>query len=193
MLAIGSRTVGQLINLGTMMNDKKQILNMLKEEFNRWEELLGSLSEEQITDPHLPSNLSIKDVIAHLWAWQQRSIARMEAAQHHREPEFPGWPAELHPESADGLDQVNAWIYETYHDNPWSSVYGDWRAGYLRFLDLGEAIPEKDLLEPGRYAWLEGEPLSLVLQASYDHHHVEHLEPLLAWLRQNGGVKAAGD
>jgi len=29
------------------MNDKKQILTMLKEEFNRWEELLASLSEEQ--------------------------------------------------------------------------------------------------------------------------------------------------
>ena len=52
------------------MNDKKQIITTLKEEFNRWEELLASLSEEQITAPHLPSSLSIKDVIAHLRAWQ---------------------------------------------------------------------------------------------------------------------------
>jgi hypothetical protein len=175
-----------LINLGVMMSDKKQILKILKEEFNRWEELLAGMSEEQITEPHLPSSLSMKDVIAHLWAWQQRSIARMEAALHDREPQFPRWLETLEPDSEDDLDQVNAWIYETYREKPWSLVYRDWREGFLRFLELGEAIAEEDLLEPGRYAWLQGHPLSLVLVSSYEHHHEEHLEPLLAWLRNNG-------
>ncbi len=170
------------------MNDKKQILTMLKEEFNRWEELLAGLSEAQITDPQLPANLSIKDVIAHLRAWQQRSIARMEAALANREPEFPEWPAGLDPESED-VDQINAWIYETYREKPWSSVHRDWREGFLRFLELGEAIPEKELLEAGRYPWLGGHPLSLILLSSYGHHHEEHLESLLAWLRQHGNMK----
>jgi len=173
------------------MDGKKQILEMLEEEFNRWEALLASMREAQITAPRLPSNLSIKDVIAHLWAWQQRSIARMEAALHDREPEFPRWPETLEPDSEDDLDQVNAWIYETCREKPWSSVHRDWREGFLRFLELGQAVPEKDLLEPGRYAWLEGHPLSLVLVSSYEHHHEEHLEPLLAWLRQNGGMQVA--
>jgi len=35
------------------MNDKQQILTTLRGEFDRWEELLASLSEEQITAPHL--------------------------------------------------------------------------------------------------------------------------------------------
>ena len=174
------------------MNDKKLILQMLKEEFNRWEDLLASMSEEQITDPRLPSKLSIKDMIAHLWAWQQRSISRMEAALNNREPEFPIWSEKLDPESEDDLDRINAWIYETYRETPWSSVYKNWREGYLRFLELGEETPEKDLLDPGRYAWLEGQPLSLVLQSSYEHHHIDHYEPLLAWLRQNGNMKVAG-
>jgi hypothetical protein len=38
------------------------------------------MSEEYITAPQLSSNMSVKDVIAHLRAWQQRSIARLEAA-----------------------------------------------------------------------------------------------------------------
>ena len=50
--------------------------------FDRWELLLASLSEKQLTDSNLPSNLSVKDVIAHLWAWQQLSVARAEAALH---------------------------------------------------------------------------------------------------------------
>jgi hypothetical protein len=144
------------------------------------------MSEEQITAPQLPSNLSIKDVIAHLWAWQQRSIARLEAAFHDKDPEFPRWPAEFDPETEGEPHQLNAWIYETYREKPWSSVHRDWREGFLRFLELGEAIPEKDLLDAGRYSWLEGQPLSIVFLGSYEHHHSDHLEPLLAWLRQNG-------
>jgi hypothetical protein len=95
------------------MDDKTTIVAMLREEFKRWEELLAGMSEAQLTDPQLPSNWSIKDVIAHLWPWQQRSIARMEAALH---------------------------------------------------------------------------PLSFILLASYEHHHVDHLEPLLARLRQDGNT-----
>ncbi len=176
------------------MNDKQHILTTLRAEFNRWEQLLASLSEEQITAPQLPADWSIKDVIAHLRAWQQRSIARLEAALLNREPEFPKWPAELDPEAEGQPHQLNAWIYETYRDQPWSSVHRDWREGFLRFLELGEAIAEKDLLDAGRYPWMEGQPLAFILQASYEHHqeHEEYLEPVLARLRQHGNMQSAG-
>ena len=167
------------------MNMKEHILAALSEQFNRWEELLANMIEAQITTPHLPSNWSIKDEIAHLRAWQQRSIARLEAAQFNREPEFPRWGPALDPDSEDTTDQMNAWIYETYREQPWSTVHHDWRAGFLRFLELGKAIPEKELLDAGRYPWLAGHPLAFILVASYDHHQ-EHLEKLLAWLGQNG-------
>ena len=175
------------------MNDKQQILTTLREEFNRWEELLASMSEAHITAPQLPSNLSIKDVIAHLRAWQQVSIARLEAALLNREPELPKWLAGLDPESEDNTDKYNDRIYQAYREQPWSSVHRDWREGFLRFLELAEAIPEKDLLETGRYPWLERYPLSAVLQGSYEHHHEDHLEPLLAWLGQHENVRIAAE
>ena len=171
------------------MNDKQHILTTLREEFNRWEELLAGLSEAQITAAQLPGNWSIKDVIAHLRAWQQRSIARLEAALLNRAPEYPAWPAQFDPEAEGEPHDLNAWLYATYRDQPWSSVHRDWREGFLHFLELGEAIPEKDLLDPGRYPWLEGHPLSFIVQASYEHHE-EHLETLLAWLREHGKMKS---
>jgi hypothetical protein len=174
------------------MNGKQQILTALSEELSRWEELLAGMREVQITAPQLPANLSIKDVIAHLMAWQQRSIARLEAAVLNREPEFPMWPAGLDPETEDDPVQINAWIYETYCEQSWSSVHRDWREGFLRFLELGEALPEKDLLDAGRYPWMAGQPLSLVLLGSYEHHHEDHLEPLLTWNHQIGNMKIAG-
>ena len=167
------------------MNMQEHILAALSEQFSRWEELLTTMSEGQITTPLLPSHWTLKDEIAHLRAWQQRSIARLEAALLDREPEFPRWLPDLDPDSEDTTDQVNAWIYETYRELPWSTVYRNWREGFLRFLELGQGISEKDLLDGGRYPWLAGYPLALILLGSYDHHQ-EHLEKLLAWLRDRG-------
>lgn len=168
-----------------MNENKTDILNKLREEFNQWEELLASLTEAQITAPNLPDNWSIKDVVAHLWSWQQRSVARMEAALHNRKPQFPPWPPSLQPDSDDDLEALNTWLYQSNRDKPWPAVYHDWRTQFLRFIELGEAIPEKDLLEPGRYPWQGEYPLALTLISSGEHHQLEHREPLLAWLQQH--------
>lgn len=163
------------------MNMKEHILAALREQFNRWEELLMSLGDEQITAPRFDHNWSIKDVVVHLWAWQQISIARMEAAVLNQEPEFPRWVAELGEDWEENASQSNARIYETYHKKPWSEVYQNWREGFLQLLELGEPISERDMLDGDRYPWLKGYPLALILVASYDHHQ-EHLEQLLASL-----------
>ncbi len=173
------------------MDMKGHILTALREQFDLWEELLAGLSEEQILTPHLPSPWSSKDNLTHLWAWQQRSIARLEAALSNREPVFPSWPAELDPNLEDNIDQLNAWIYETHRQEPWSQVYQNWKVGFLKFLELGERIPERHLLDAGRYPWLNGLPLAFILLASYDHHQ-EHLEELHAWLQAQGKTKSAG-
>ena len=171
------------------MNDKQQIMTMVKEEFDSWEKLVAGLSEAQLNTPQPDSTLSIKDVLAHLMAWQQRSIARLEAAVLNKEPEFPKWPTALDPDSEDA-DQINAWIYETTHEQSWPDAHRKWREGFLRFIELGEAIPDKDWSDSGKYPWLAGYPISAVLVWSYEHHHVDHFEPLLVWLGQSGNVKS---
>lgn len=166
------------------MQMKKHILAALREKFDEWEELLAGMSMEQINTPLEPSNWFIKDVIAHLWAWQQRSIARVEAVLAGREPEFPSWGG-ADPEANDNTDQINAWIYAANHDLPWEEVRQNWRNGFLRFLQSSEQVSERDLLDSGKYPWLDGYALAFFLLASYDHHQ-EHLENLQAWLHEHG-------
>ena len=172
------------------MNMKEHLLTALIEEFNCWEELLASMSDEQITAPRLPDHRSIKDVVTHVWAWQQRSVARLEAAVSGREPEFPKWVASVEPDSDASPDRVNEWIYQTYRDQPWSTVHQSWRDGFLRFLELGKAISEEDLIEK-EYPWLKGYALYMILVSSYAHHHMEHYEPLLTWLKMHGEKEQA--
>lgn len=174
------------------MHMKTHMLAALREEFDQWEKVLASLQEAQITAIPKPGELSIKDEMAHLWAWQQRSIARMEAGRNGEESKMPAWWPDAtvtRPDATDAhevtTNQVNAQIYEIYRDRLWPEVYAQWRAGYLHFLELGEAIAESALLDASRYAWLNGYSLADVLLGSYDHHQ-EHLEKLLARLNQAG-------
>jgi hypothetical protein len=169
------------------MNDKTQMMALLKEEFHNWEALLTNLDEAQIIAPQVPDKQSIKDVMAHLMTWQQLSIARLEAALYDREPILPDWPEDLDPEPDGQPHEMNAWIYETHREQPWSIVYRAWHNGFLRFLELGEAIPETDLVAIGKYPWLEDYPLMAVLLGSYEHHHKDHFEPLSAWLKETRG------
>lgn len=164
------------------MNAKEEILTRLTDELTHWEELLSTLSEDQIMKWPAPPELSIKDVIAHLMAWQQLSIARLEAARLGREPQFPAWVGDGDPD-VENVDTFNATIQNTYRRWPWSRVHQAWRDGYLRFLELGQALDEKDLLETGKYHWLPGYALMAVLQGSYEHH-LEHMESLRAQMKR---------
>ena len=164
------------------MNMKDHILAALQEQFTRWEELLASLLEEQITSPQFDLEWSIKDVMAHLWAWQQISIARLEAGKLDLEPQYPAWIMSIGDDWEENADQVNALTFENNHAKPWLEVSQNWKNGFLQFLELGNQISERDLLDGDRYPWLKGYNLASILIASYDHHQ-EHLEKLNEWLQ----------
>jgi hypothetical protein len=163
------------------MNDKQNVLERARAEYDRWEQLLSGLSESQILAKELDGGWSVKDVIAHLKAWQELSMVRLEAGQYGEEPVRPNWPEALDLETESNVDETNAWIYAQHRDVPWSSLYPLWRCGYLRFLALGEAIPEQELLQKKHYAWTDSYSLADSLINSAKHHR-EHRELLLDWL-----------
>lgn len=161
------------------MNNKTQLMTSLQQEFDRWEDLLARLAVGQITAAPDDGGFSIKDTMAHLHAWQQISNARLEAALHHREPDYPAWLGGLYPDAEEHLETINSGVYQTYRDQSWVDVHRVWHDGFRRLLALAEAIPEEDLMEPGKYAWLAGDPLSAVLLGTLEHHE-EHWDALLA-------------
>jgi hypothetical protein len=162
------------------MSGKKELLANLRAAYDAWETLLADRSEAEIAAKSLPAGWSIGDVVAHLLAWQQISIARLEAALRNTEPKLPVWLAGANPFFAEEhTDDFNARIVKIYRDQAWSSVHRTWREGFLRFLDLGAAIPEDRMFDPERFPWLKGYALSAVLHGSYEHHQ-EHLDALAA-------------
>jgi hypothetical protein len=158
------------------MNDKREFLSNLRGAFNSWETLLAGKNEEGVNAQPAPVGWSIKDVIAHLTAWQQISIARLEAALLNTTPVFPGWLAGADPFYAeDHADEFNSRIYVLRHDLPRSVVHRDWKDGFQRFLELADDIPDKEMFDALRYPWLNGYALSSVLEGAWEHHQ-EHFD-----------------
>ena len=166
------------------MNMKEHILAALREQFERWEELLSTFSEEQLTAPRFDLNWSIKDVMAHLWAWQQISVARLEGGVNDREPDYPKWIVESIENWEENADRVNALTFERNHEKLWIEIYQNWREGFLRFVELGGKVSERNLLDGDKFPWLKGYSLAFILIASYEHHQ-EHFEKLTDWLREH--------
>jgi hypothetical protein len=173
-----------------MTQNKEEVITMLWDEFQRWERMLARLTDEQITARALPAGLSIKDIVGHLHAWQVRSVARLEAAINHAEPAFELGPSGVNADNEEDLESINAWIHARYLGRPWQKVHRDWQMNFLELLDLAEAIPERDLLQAGKYDWLGDRTLADVLYGSYDHHHEEHYGPLMEVLKEKGWLSS---
>ena len=167
------------------MRDTRAAVTMLYNVFERWEVFLAGMSENAITEPRSP-DMSIKDVVNHLWGWQQASVARLDAALHDRRPEYPGWSmSSVNPDDGD-TTQTNLRIQALSDHKSWNDVYADWRTQFQSLLTQAESIPQDDLLTAGRFDWIEeGYVLLDVLIGSYEHHQ-EHLDELLGEAEKSG-------
>lgn len=107
--------------------------------------------------------------VIHLWAWQQRSIARMQAAVQGSQPVFPPWAGA----DEDDTRMVNQRILAAFGDTTWALARRQWAGGYRHFMALGSAFDDLTFLDSDRYPWLKGYSLADVYLGSYEHH-AEH-------------------
>jgi hypothetical protein len=129
--------------------------------------------------PIAPGQWSIKDIVAHIAGWRRRTVGRLRAAARGEgEPPNP-WPAHLKDD-----DEINAWLHAASRDWPVSEVLRDSRQVFEDLLGAVEALPEEGLLDPDRFAWMGGQPLSAA--ALFGHFHEEHEADMRGWLARQG-------
>jgi hypothetical protein len=159
------------------MDNKSKLIAQLKDVLRRWEEQLLIMNEAEIVTRQLSPGRSVKDDVAHLRAWLQVSIARLEAALSGKDPSYPDWVHGLDPDSDSEEDTqaFNEGIYLTHCEDSWPIVYHNWQEGFVHFIELAEKIPEEVLSDKDRYPWLKGYPLLAILQGALEHHE-EHMD-----------------
>jgi hypothetical protein len=164
----------------TEVMTKPKFLAIVRLERACWEALLAEVDARQATVPGVAGAWSVKDLVAHVTAYERGLVEWLEAASC---GESLVLPVLDHPD----VDSRNAVIYAENRDRSWHDVLLESTRVFQQLLQCVEALPEKDLVDPLRTAWFveprwhESRPLwKCIADDSYQHYD-QHLPDFRAW------------
>jgi hypothetical protein len=127
---------------------KALILKRIQSERCRLEKTLEGLTPAQMTQPGVIGKWSVKDILAHLAAWEQLFIGWYQAGLRGETPPVPAPGFTWHE-----MGKLNESIFEQYHPTNPEDVQSWFASSYRQVLQLVEGIPENELLGQRRYNW----------------------------------------
>ena len=160
--------------------NKLIILERIQTEHRRLEGVIDALSYEQMQANGVVGEWSVKDILAHLSAWEGFFLCWYETGLCGELPEIPapgfGW---------EEIDALNRHVYEEAHDRPLEEVLEDFRESYKRTLAAIELIPEDEMFKPGLYAWLGEGALAGYILANTAKHYRWAKKQVRRWLEDH--------
>jgi hypothetical protein len=145
---------------------KAQLLNETQQEYDALEGFLATLTHEETIRPGALGEWSAKDVLAHLYEWQQMLFRWYDAGLR---GDTPHTPAEGFKWSQ--LPALNQQIYIQYKDWPLEKVLEAFRASHRRIVELIQGLPEAGLTTPGLYLWMGQNTLIAYITANTGSHY----------------------
>jgi len=151
---------------------KSQLLESIREEHSLLEMTLARLTHDQMLLPGVEGVWSIKDVLAHISAWERRMISWTGSHLRGEEPAVPlPWD----------VDRMNAETYAQVKDKPLADVLEEFRESYWDSLSLAESISEEQYQTNYADTWPMG-PLWTGIAANMNWHYKEHRMDIQKWL-----------
>jgi hypothetical protein len=149
---------------------KSQLLSECQKEYAALQKALAALTPEQMVQAdagYRSGAWSAKDVLAHLYEWQQMFFRWYEAGLRGETPAVPAAGYKWNQ-----LPALNQAIYEGYRDMPLDEVMSAFEASHAQTLALIESLSEEALTTPGLYAWMNQNSLIAYLAANGSSHYV---------------------
>jgi len=153
-----------------------ELLTRLHESRSELEAALAGLTDAQLTTPGAMDDWTVKDVLAHLTAWEVELVTLLGRWQLGHKPN----PL---PDDDQAVARLNAKWHKDYQERPLARVLADWGAVRQQTLRQVERLKDTDLTTPRK--WLHGETLADTIKSETFEHEAEHLPNLLDWRRKN--------
>jgi len=153
---------------------KPELLAEIRAERKLLEDTRARLGEGQMLAPGVDGEWSVKDILAHIVAWEQRMIRWIGSHLRGEPPDVPlPWDVE----------RMNAETYAQVKDKPLAEVLEEFHQSYQAALLLAESLSEGQLQTEYTDTWPMG-PLWLGVAANTCWHYKEHREDIEAWLNK---------
>ncbi len=159
--------------------NKDELLDALEDGREQLIEAIDDLSDEALTEPGVVGDWSVKDILAHLNAWEAELIKLLWQARQGQKPTV----AQVEDSEIDARNQA---YYEQSRQRPLERVLADFEGIRHQTIRRVEAFSNKELTDPARFAWLKGRALwERIAEDSYAHD-AEHATDILAWRKKQG-------
>ena len=152
------------------------ILECLDIERSAFESLLAQVHPAQRDAIPVQDDWTVKDILAHISAWELELLRWLEMAKAGEPPDIPApgyW--------ASYIGQYNAQAYARNRDRPLADVEREFQEIFARLREVMESLPE-DPTDPVWSVWYGGTPPWQLL-AEYYKHYEEHAVPIRNWLQ----------
>ncbi len=150
---------------------KDELIASIRRDRATLDALVASLDEAQMTTPALDGGWSVKDVLAHISAWEELCASWLDAAGRGETPDRP---------EVRNVDETNARVYAAAKDTPLALVLARSRTSYEAMLRAVEALSDADLADEQRFGW----PAWQMASGNSDEHYREHAAQIARWLSE---------
>lgn len=145
---------------------KTQIIETAQKERAALEELLSTLTPEQMMKRNVIGEWAVKDVLAHLFEWEEMVMKWYEAGV---KGKIPAVPSEEY--NWGKLPQLNHAIFLKHRDKPLSEIMKTFKTSYKKIMKVIEDIPEKELFTRKVYKWANNNPLAAYFVSATSSHY----------------------
>jgi hypothetical protein len=160
---------------------REELLHHLREERLAFDNLVATVPEGVAIEPNLPDGSSVKDLLAHIAAYERWTAAQMRAANEGRAPtdmELYGQES-LPPEAQDwDTDLINAAIREQYQDLTYAEAREFAGSAFNELVEAIESTSEDDLLRSGAQSWVQEANLMAAIPDQSYVHYAMHMDEL---------------
>jgi hypothetical protein len=154
------------------MSTKDELLSEFDREWAKIERTCASMGEAQMCAPGLQGEWSMKDILAHISAWEKFFLDRMGYVMTGHHPQYPSMQTE------EDVRRFNAQVYEENKDRPLTSVVIEFRSLYQGVLTVIQALNDEQLSQPYTYDFAADHITLLdLIRANTTEHYRQHCPP----------------
>jgi uncharacterized protein (TIGR03083 family) len=161
---------------------KPQLLSESQKEREALESFLSTLTPEQMTQPGMLGEWSVKDVLAHLYEWEQMVLGWLAASQR---GETPHVPAEGYKWSQ--LPALNEQIRAKHSGRSLDEILTLFRDSYSQVMQNIESLSEETLFAPGLYPWMNKNTLGAYFVSGTSSHYRWARKEMKKGLKEKAG------
>lgn len=158
---------------------RSELVHVLQSAQGDFESLLDELGTPRLTDPGVVGDWSVKDILAHIAAWEERILVWAAALEQGTKPQ-PAWPQDWSEE------QVNQAIYEKNRERTLQDVLDQWRRVYQDLMQVIDGMSDEELFTR-KVSWLGGGSFAEAIPGNSYEHLRHHEGDIRAWLNVREG------